>query len=110
MLNDKILQGFGFKILSVQIESTSFVCAVKSLQPGRNAPSIRDRRNVELCNSIWVQLHNSKWIYFIPTTDNLTVICRNKEPIDVPMRGVGKLSLISGCKADSTSALLLDQG
>jgi hypothetical protein len=51
-------------------------CAVKLLQPRRNLNSICDRRTVEIYNSVWVQLGNNEWIYFIPTTDNLTVICR----------------------------------
>jgi len=31
--------------------------------------------------------------------NSITVVCRNKEPVEVPMEGVGTLSLISGCKA-----------
>jgi hypothetical protein len=34
----------------------------------------------------------------VAATDSPTVICRNKEPMDVPVRIGGKLRTTSGCK------------
>jgi hypothetical protein len=39
-------------------------------------------------------------------SDNITEVCRNKEPAEVSMRTDGMLSLTSVCKADSKSAVL----
>jgi len=65
-----------------------------------------EMRIVELYNFIWVQLDNNELTYFIPNVDTVTVVCRNREPVELPIMGVGKLSLSSGCKAYSKSTIL----
>jgi hypothetical protein len=60
-----------------------------------------------ITHSVWTQLENkSEWIYFIPSRDSITILCPDKEPIDIALHGAGKLSIQAGCKGYSQSALL----
>jgi hypothetical protein len=52
------------------------------------------------------QLLNNDWIYFSPTLDSVSMLCDDKEPIDVSLKGIGKLHINSGCKGYSSTALL----
>jgi hypothetical protein len=61
---------------------------------------------VQLKNTIWTQLDNNEWLYFVPTSESVTVLCNNKEPVDVTLSGVGKFGLKAGCKGYSLVALL----
>jgi hypothetical protein len=81
-------------------------CAVKLLQSNDKIPKSCETRIVKLSNTVWVQLLNNEWIYFSPTVDSVTVLCGEKEPIDVTLKGVGKLHMNSGCKGYSSTALL----
>jgi hypothetical protein len=81
-------------------------CVVKLLQPKRTLPNTCVKRIVELNNSVWIHLDNNEWVYFIPNTDSITVVCRDKELVEITMMGGGKLSLISGRKLYSKSAVL----
>ena len=81
-------------------------CAVKLIQARQGIPKSCETRVVELTNTVWVQLMNNQWIYFAPGMDSVTILCNDKEPIDVVLKGVGKLSIDSGCKGYSTSAVL----
>jgi hypothetical protein len=80
-------------------------CAVKLLQHRREIPKSCDTRLVQIRNTIWTQLDNNEWIYFVPTTESVTVICIGKEPIDVTLTGVGKLSVNTGCRHHYKPAL-----
>jgi hypothetical protein len=52
------------------------------------------------------QSDNNEWIYFVLTTNRVTVLCKGKEKIEVVLTGIGKLGINTGCKGYSTSALL----
>lgn len=82
-------------------------CAVKMLQPRRTIiPRSCETRVVELKSTVWIQLVNNQWIYFAPYADTVTILCNEKEPVDITLQGIGKLHINSGCKGYSTSALL----
>jgi len=51
-------------------------------------------------------LQNNSWIYFALHTDTMTILCRDEQPLDIPFKGVGKLSSSPGCKGYSISAVL----
>jgi hypothetical protein len=81
-------------------------CAVKLLQLSEQIPCSCETRIVKLSNTVWIQLLNNDWIYFSPTLDSVIVLCDDKEPIDVSLKGIGKLHINSGCKGYSSTALL----
>lgn len=62
---------------------------------------------MSITHSVWTQLEKkNEWIYFIPSRDSITILCPDKEPIDIALHGAGKLSIQAGCKGYSQSALL----
>lgn len=81
-------------------------CVIKMLQPRSSIPNECDTRVVHLIHTLWTPLQNNSWIYFAPTTDTITVLCKSGPPIDVSIMRVGKLSIRSGCKGYSASAIL----
>jgi hypothetical protein len=61
-------------------------------------------------HTIWTQLEKrNEWIYFIPQSDSITILCPEKEPTDVLLTGTGKLMIQPGCKGYSLTALLATQ-
>lgn len=79
-------------------------CLVKMLQPRGSVPPMCERRIVELSNPIWTQLQNNEWIYFVPTSETITILCSGKPPMDVQVSGIGKLGLREDCKGFGRSA------
>jgi hypothetical protein len=55
---------------------------------------------------MWTQLTNNTWIYFAPLSDTITILCHNENPVDVSLKGVGKLQVHPGCKGYGTTAIL----
>jgi hypothetical protein len=67
-------------------------CMVKLLQPRRNIPHSCDKTVVENSSSVWTQLENNEWMYFVPTSESITILCRDRSPIDVTLTGIGHCS------------------
>ena len=65
-----------------------------------------DTRLVKFCHTVWTQLANNTWTYFAPHSDTLTVLCHDDNPVDVCLKGVGKLQVHPGCKGYDNTALL----
>jgi hypothetical protein len=42
----------------------------------------------------------------MPTSDSITIVCQEKEPVEIRLTGTGKLNIDSGCKGYSLTALL----
>jgi len=80
-------------------------CMVQLLQPRGNVLPICDKRVVEISNSVWMQLSNNEWIYFIPTRERVMILCMDKLPVDVILSGIGKLGISANCKGYWKSAL-----
>jgi hypothetical protein len=81
-------------------------CAVKLLQHRKEIPKSCDTRLMQVRNTIWTQLDNNERIYFVPTTDSVTVICTEKETSEITLTGIGKLSINTGCKGYTAFAVL----
>jgi hypothetical protein len=77
-------------------------CAVTMLQKRDSLPLVCDTRLVRLTE--WTQLANNTWIYFALHPD-MTILCYDNNPIDVHLKGVGKLQVHPRCKGYSTSTL-----
>lgn len=55
---------------------------------------------------MWTQIYDNEWIYYTPGVDSLTVLCADRDPGEVPLKGAGKLTLDPTCKGYSRAALL----
>jgi uncharacterized membrane protein len=53
---------------------------------------------------VWTQLENNEWIYFVPTSVSITILCSDKAPIDILVSGIGKLGISKHCKGFGRSA------
>jgi len=85
-------------------------CTVKLLQPrGSSPPPSCDKRVVESSNSVWSQLENNEWIYFVPKSESITIVCMDKPPVDVIVSGIGKIGISANCKGFGKSALFQTQ-
>jgi hypothetical protein len=55
---------------------------------------------------VWTQVSDDEWVYYSSGSDSLTVLCDDRDSVDIPLKGAGKLSLDSTCKGHSKAALL----
>jgi hypothetical protein len=62
-------------------------------------PSGCDKCVVEISNSVWTQLAHNEWIYFVPTSENITILCMDEPPVDVIVSGIGELRKVPIVKA-----------
>ena len=81
-------------------------CVVMMIQRKDTLPPNYDTRVVRLSHTMWTQLRNNTWIYFAPHLETLTIVCPNGKPLDVTVRGTGKLCLYPGCRGYSTATIL----
>jgi len=77
---------------------------VKLLQPKGNPPHY-DKRVVEISNSVWIQLANNEWIYFVPSSESVTILCMEKPPVDLIVSGIDKSGISANFKGYGKSAL-----
>jgi hypothetical protein len=61
---------------------------------------------VQLTHTVWTQINDNEWIYYVPRKDSITILCAGRDPVDVPLKGAGRLSVDSTCKGYSRAALL----
>ncbi|PNF42917.1 hypothetical protein B7P43_G12321 [Cryptotermes secundus] len=92
------------------IEPTKYIC--KQTRPllnshmqeacAINIPRICDTRIVQLMHTIWTQLEQrNEWIYFIPLSDSITILCPGRDPTDIVLTSTGKLMIQPNCKGYS---------
>jgi hypothetical protein len=81
-------------------------CAVRLLRMWKSLPESCEVHVVQLTHTVWTQVGYKEWVYYTPGADSMTVLCADRDPIDVPLRGAGKLILDSTCKGYSKAALL----
>jgi len=60
---------------------------------------------VKLTHIVWTQV-NDEWIYYAPGTESMTVLRNDRDPVDILLKGAGKLVIDSTCKGYSKAALL----
>jgi hypothetical protein len=80
-------------------------CVVLLLQSRGNIPASCDKRVVELSNSVWTQLDSNAWIYFVPRSERITILCRGKPPVGITISGIRRLGLSPECKGFGKSVL-----
>lgn len=74
-------------------------CAFNLMNGATLLPKECKQRVITLENSLWNKLGRNTWLYVIPKREKLTILCQNKEPTDVLLQDVGKLSFNEQCKA-----------
>ena len=67
---------------------------------------MRDTRLTRLSITVWTQLFNNSWIFYVPHPDVITILCDDSHPVDVHLKGTGKVQVHSGCQRYSTNTLL----
>jgi hypothetical protein len=81
-------------------------CAVKPLKLWKNLPDSCEVNFVQLTHTVWTQVKDNEWIYYTPGADSMTVLCADRDPVHVPLKGAGRLVLDPTCKGYSKAALL----
>jgi hypothetical protein len=90
-------------LISSQVQEE---CAVRLLREQGNLPSSCELHYVVLNNTVWTQIGKNEWVYYVPNRDSITILCADRVPVDVPLKGAGKLSIDPACKGYSRAALL----
>ena len=85
-------------LLSSHLHENSMV---KLLQPSGSVPPSSDKRVAEISNSVWTQLANNEWIYFVPSSESVMILCMDKPPVDVIVSGISKSGISANCYAKS---------
>jgi hypothetical protein len=55
---------------------------------------------------VWTRVDDNGWVYYTPGTDSMTALRADRDPVDIPLNGAGKLFFDSTCKGYSKAALL----
>lgn len=61
---------------------------------------------MQITHTVWTQDSDNEWIYYTPAVDSLTVLCADCDPVDILLKGAGKLRIDPTCKGYSRAALL----
>jgi hypothetical protein len=60
---------------------------------------------VQLTHTVWTKVHDNECLY-TPGANSMKVLCADRNPIDIPLRGATKLVLDPTCKGYGKAALL----
>ena len=85
-------------------------CAVRLLNEHRTLPGSCDLHYVQLTHTVWTQITDNEWIYYVPRRKSIIILCADRDPVDVPLKGAGRLSIDPACKGYSRAALLQPVG
>lgn len=75
------------------------------MQPRGSVPPSCDKCVVEISYSVETPLRNNEWIYFVPTSESITILCMTNPLVDVIVSGIGKLGLSAICKGFGKASL-----
>jgi hypothetical protein len=81
-------------------------CTVRLLNVWKTLPEGCKVNFVQLTHAVWTQVSDNEWIYYTPGVDSITVLCADRDPVDIPLKGAGKLLIDPTCKGYSRARLL----
>ena len=81
-------------------------CAVRLLKKRRVLPSSCEIHYVQVNHTVWTQISTNKWVCYVPGRDSMTILCADRDPVDVPLKAAGRLSVDPNYKGYSRVALL----
>ena len=61
---------------------------------------------MQLTHIVWTQISDNEWIYYVPRRDSITILCADRDPVYVPLKGAGRLFIDPAWKGYSRAALL----
>jgi Baculovirus F protein len=87
-------------------------CELKLFLKETASLELCDKRVILLQNGHFTQLTKSNtWLFTLPKPEVLTISCRNgNSPEDISLSGVGSITLAEGCKAFSSTVILIPSG
>jgi len=62
-------------------------CAVRLLKVWKTLPDSCEVHLVKLTHTVWTQVNDNEWIYCAPGTESMTVLCNDRDPVDIPLKG-----------------------
>ena len=73
-------------------------CAVQLPKERKILPGSCEVHYVQLTNTVWTKINDNEWIYYVPRKDSMTILCTGQDPVDIPLKGAGRLSVDPTCK------------
>lgn len=73
-------------------------CAVQLLKVWKTLPKSCEVHFVQMTHTVCTQVNDNEWVYYTPEAESMTVLFSNCDPLDIPLKGEGKLFLKSTCK------------
>ena len=61
---------------------------------------------MKLTHTVCTQVNDKEWIYYAQGTESMTVLCNDRDSVDLLLKGAGKLVIDSICKGYSKAVLL----
>jgi hypothetical protein len=58
----------------------------------------------KLTNTVCTQISDNEWIYYAPGRESMTVLSADRDRVDTPLKGAGRLVLEPACKGYSKVA------
>ena len=68
-------------------------CLVRLLKERKTLPDSCEVHYVQLTNTVWTRINDNEWTYYVPRRDSMTILCADRDPVDIPLKGAGKLSV-----------------
>ena len=62
-------------------------CAVRLLNEHRTLQSSCELHYVQLNHTVWTQITDNEWIYYVPRRKSIIILCADRDPVDVPLKG-----------------------
>jgi hypothetical protein len=72
-------------------------CAIVTSTKNKYSKGLRHSNCATYAHDLDTEQRN-EWIYFSPVSDSITILCPDKEPLDVLLTGTGKLIIQPNCK------------
>jgi hypothetical protein len=60
-------------------------CTVRLLKVWKTLPESCEVNFVQLTHTVWTQVSDNEWIYYTPEVDSMTVLCADRNPVDIPL-------------------------
>jgi hypothetical protein len=79
-------------------------CPVRLLKERKIIPASCEVHYVQLTNTVWTQINDNEWIYYVPRIDSMTILRAGPDPVDIPVKGTDRLSVNPTCKGYSRAA------
>ena len=63
---------------------------MRNLEVWENVPDSYELKFAQLTHAVWTQVNDER-IYYAPRTESVTVLCADRDPADIPVKGYSQL-------------------